>query len=113
MKYRIRFIGGPIGRWFRRHHWAGVTLPVPFWGVVVLLWEDGTEATLTAEQSIDRRREMRHEVLGHVPQVERMGSVRYLATILWQYAWCGHENAPMEIEARRLADEAHDNQERS
>lgn len=96
LRYATKYIGGPIGRFMRARGWAGVTLPVPFYGALVLMWEP--DSTII---------ELRHEILGHVPQVARLGTVRYVATILWQYARYGHHSAPMEIEARRLADAAH------
>jgi hypothetical protein len=99
-RYAVRYIGGPIGRQMRRWGWAGVTLPVPFFGSIVLMW--GQEANLG---------ELRHEVLGHVPQIARMGTAWYLTRILYEYIRYGHRNAPMEIEARRLTEAAHQQQE--
>lgn len=96
MRYKTKFIGGPIGKLLRRWTWAGVTLPIPFYGALVLIW--------TATGNDWSPDELQHEVLGHVPQVARMGAIRYLVRILYEYARYGHELAPMEIEARRQAD---------
>lgn len=112
MRYLVRYVGGPIGRWFRKRGWAGVTLPVPFWGAAVLMWDDG-RVDLLPQEVAWRNTELRHEILGHVPQIERMGAVKYLAAILWQYLLYGHYMAPMEIEARRLAAAHHDEMERT
>lgn len=99
LKYATRYIGGPLGRFMRGRGWAGVTLPVPFWGALVVIWTaDGKDWNLV---------ELRHEVLGHVPQVARMGAAWYLVRIFYEYIRYGHYDAPMEIEARRLADVAH------
>lgn len=94
-RHVTRYIGGRPGRLFRRLGWAGVTLPIPFVGALVVIWT-------TPEQPGDLL-ELRHEVLGHVPQIERMGAVWYLLRIAYEYARYGHEKAPMEVEARRLA----------
>jgi hypothetical protein len=39
-------------------------------------------------------------------QWARMGTVRYYLTYLWQVLRYGYKNAPMEIEAREVADGA-------
>lgn len=103
MNYATRYIGGPIGRTFRRWGWAGCTLPIPFYGALVLMWDADLTNII----------ELRHEILGHIPQIERMGAFRYIVTILWQYATVGHEKSAMEAEARRLADAAHEKEERT
>lgn len=95
MRCRTKYIGGVLGRAFRSKGWAGVTLPIPFYGALVLIW--------TTPSELGNILEVRHEVLGHVPQVERLGALRYIVTILWQYVLYGHDKAPLEIEARRLA----------
>lgn len=95
MRYVVRFISGPLGRRFRRWGWAGVTLPVPFWGALVIIW--------TADRKDWSPEELRHEVLGHVPQIQRMGTAWYLLRIAYEYIRYGHWAAPMEREARSLA----------
>jgi hypothetical protein len=95
VKHAVRFVGGPLGRFFRKRKWAGVTLPVPGWGALVIIW--------TANGMDWDQEELRHEVLGHVPQIARLGAFRYVVTILWQYARFGHRNATLEIEARKAA----------
>lgn len=95
-RHAVRYINGPVGRQMRRWGWAGVTLPIPFWGALVLIWEPGSNVI-----------ELRHEVLGHVPQIHRMGALWYLTRILYEYIRHGHRDAPMEVEARRLAEVAH------
>lgn len=97
MKVKIRYVGGPIGRWMRARRWAGVTLPLPFLGALVLIWATPEEPGNLLE--------LRHEVLGHCPQLERMGMFMYLVRILWGYARHGHYRSPLEVEARRLAGE--------
>jgi hypothetical protein len=42
---------------------------------------------------------IRHEQ-AHWRQWQRMGTVRYYATYIWQVLRHGYRNAPMEIEAR-------------
>ena len=36
----------------------------------------------------------------HWAQYERMGVLRFYVTYLWQWAWYGYEQHPMEVEAR-------------
>lgn len=98
MRHAVRFISGPLGRWFRKRGWAGVTLPIPFWGALVIIW--------TSDRHDWSPEELRHEVLGHVPQIERMGAVRYLVRIVYEYFRHGHYDAPMEREARKAAGQA-------
>lgn len=107
MTSATKFIGGPLGRWFRDRHWSGVTLPVPFYGALVLMWLGrDREWTLI---------ELRHEVLGHVPQVEELfqkygsmiGTCIYVGRALYQYVHYGHINAPFEIDARIRAANEH------
>ena len=45
------------------------------------------------------QRLIRHEQ-AHWRQWQRMGTVRYYATYLWQVVRYGYRNAPMELEAR-------------
>ena len=44
----------------------------------------------------------KHEV-AHWEQAQRMGVLRWYVTLLWQYARYGYRNAPLEIEARKVA----------
>lgn len=99
-RYTVHYVEGAIGRLMRKWEWAGVTLPIPFWGALIVMW--GDEANIT---------ELRHEINGHVPQVARLGTIRYLVTILYQYAKYGHWDAPLEVEARRLTAAAHEKEE--
>lgn len=89
----VGHVGGPIGRFMRARGWAGFTLPLPFRRAHVFMWGDSS----TGE-------EMLHEQ-AHVDQIERMGSARWTAVILWQYLTKGYKNAPLEIEARAAAGE--------
>jgi hypothetical protein len=45
------------------------------------------------------QRLIRHEQ-AHWRQWQRMGTVRYYATYIWQVLRYGYRNAPMEVEAR-------------
>lgn len=64
---------------------SGVTLP-PF-GVFILA------------ERINDERLIRHEQ-AHWRQWQRMGTIRFYATYIWQVLRHGYRNAPMEIEAR-------------
>lgn len=99
MRHTVRYVNGPLGRWFRARGWAGVTLPLPFYGALVIIW-----LPPTGEWNVV---ELRHEVNGHVPQIDEMGTIKYLVTVLWQYARYGHDLAPIEIDACKRADAAH------
>ena len=73
-------------RWFlRRFGFAGVALAP--WGIFILA------------EHMHSRRLIRHEQ-AHWRQWQRMGTVRYYATYVWQVLRHGYRNAPMEIEAR-------------
>lgn len=87
----------------RRWGWSGVTLPIPFTGALVLIWLPPSKEWNVVE--------LRHEVLGHIPQIREMGTIRYLATVLWQYARFGHAKAPIELDAIRRAEESHQNED--
>ena len=76
---------GLIGWFLRRTGFAGIT--VAPWGIYILP-ENLTNTNL-----------IRHEQV-HWAQWQRMGTVRFYATYLWQVARYGYWNAPMEREAR-------------
>ena len=69
----------------RRTGFAGVAL-APF-GIYIL------------PEQLDNNRLIRHEQQ-HWRQWQRMGTVKYYATYLWQVARYGYRNAPMERKAR-------------
>jgi purine-cytosine permease-like protein len=72
--------------WFlRRTGFAGVALAP--WGIFILA------------EHMHSQRLIRHEQ-AHWAQWQRMGTVRYYATYIWQVLRHGYRNAPMEIEAR-------------
>jgi hypothetical protein len=72
--------------WFlRRFGFAGVAL-APF-GIFILA------------EHLHSQRLIRHEQ-AHWRQWQRMGTMRYYATYVWQVMRHGYRNAPMEIEAR-------------
>jgi hypothetical protein len=73
--------------WLRRTRWAGLALP-PLGAWV---------------EDLNNERLVRHELI-HWAQWQRMGTVRYYATYLWQVLRYGYRNAPMEIEAREVTD---------
>lgn len=97
MSLTLAIIAGPIGWLFRKFGWSGVTLPCGRRRVLVLMW--ATKAKPPTLEEID------HEVLGHVPQIRELGGFRYITRILYEYARYGHDNAPMEIDARRRAEQ--------
>jgi len=76
---------GLIGWVLRRTGFHGVALAP--WGIYIL------------PAAIHSQRLIRHEQ-AHWRQWQRMGTVRYYATYLWQIVRYGYENAPMEVEAR-------------
>lgn len=65
-------VAGPIGRWFRRRNWAGVTLPLPFVTLIVY-WGQGNPDPL-----------MRVHEWAHVEQNGR--DLFWLASWI-RYAW--------------------------
>ena len=69
----------------RRTGFHGVALAP--WGIYIL------------PAAMHSQRLIRHEQ-AHWRQWQRMGTVRYYATYLWQIVRYGYENAPMEVEAR-------------
>ena len=102
MRVKIITVGGFIARLFdddKGWDWHAMTLPIPWYGVVVVLW--GKQE----QEKID------HEVHGHVPQVKRywakygplLGSLLFKLHFAWQYLRYGYENAPLEREAVALA----------
>ena len=73
-------------RWFlRTTGYAGICLPPV--GIYILA------------EHLHSQRLIRHEQ-AHWKQWQRMGTVRYYATYVWQVLRYGYHNAPMEIEAR-------------
>ena len=80
---------GLIGWTLRRTGFAGVCLAP--WGIYILPEHLASERLIRHEQQ-------------HWRQWQRMGTVRYYATYLWQVARYGYKNAPMEIEARDASD---------
>jgi purine-cytosine permease-like protein len=75
-----------VVRWFlRRTGFAGVCLAP--WGIYIL-----------AEHLLSQRL-IRHEQQ-HWRQWERMGTIRYYATYVWQVLRYGYAASPMEVEAR-------------
>ena len=76
---------GLIGWTLRRTGFHGVALAP--WGIYIL------------PAAMHSQRLTRHEQQ-HWRQWQRMGTVRYYATYLWQIVRYGYRNAPMEVEAR-------------
>ena len=76
---------GLIGLVLRRTGFHGVALAP--WGIYIL------------PAAMHSQRLTRHEQQ-HWRQWQRMGTVRYYATYLWQIVRYGYRNAPMEVEAR-------------
>ena len=76
---------GLIGWVLRRTGFHGVALAP--WGIYIL------------PAAMHSQRLTRHEQ-AHWRQWQRMGTVKYYATYLWQIVRYGYENAPMEVEAR-------------
>ena len=76
---------GLIGWVLKRTGFHGVALAP--WGIYIL------------PAAMHSRRLTRHEQQ-HWRQWQRMGTVRYYATYLWQIVRYGYRNAPMELEAR-------------
>ena len=73
-------------RWFlRTTGYAGICLPPV--GIYILA------------EHLHSQRLIRHEQ-AHWRQWQRMGTLRYYATYVWQVLRYGYHNAPMEIEAR-------------
>jgi len=73
-------------RWFlRRTGYAGICLAP--WGIFILAEHMYSDRLIRHEQA-------------HWRQWQRMGTVRYYATYIWQVLRHGYRNAPMEIEAR-------------
>jgi hypothetical protein len=82
---------GLIAWLLRRTGFAGVCLAP--WGIYIL------PEHLTSPDLIEHEQR-------HWAQWARMGTLRYYATYLWQVLRYGYKNAPMEIEAREVADGA-------
>ena len=76
---------GLIGWALKRTGFHGVALAP--WGIYIL------------PAAMHSQRLTRHEQ-AHWRQWQRMGTVRYYATYLWQIVRYGYRNAPMEVEAR-------------
>ena len=76
---------GIIAWVLRRTGFAGVALAP--WGIYIL------------PEHMYSDRLIRHEQV-HWQQWQRMGTVKYYATYLWQVLRYGYRNAPMEREAR-------------
>ena len=76
---------GLIGWVLRRTGFHGVALAP--WGIYI------------RPAAMHSQRLIRHEQ-AHWRQWQRMGTVRYYATYLWQIVRYGYRNAPMEVEAR-------------
>ena len=76
---------GLIGWVLRRTGFHGVALAP--WGIYILPEHLSGERLIAHEQQ-------------HWRQWQRMGTVKYYATYLWQVARYGYRNAPMEMEAR-------------
>ena len=76
---------GLIGWVLRRTGFHGVALAP--WGIYIL------------PAAMHSQRLTRHEQ-AHWQPWQRMGTVRYYATYLWQIVRYGYRNAPMEVEAR-------------
>lgn len=85
---------GCFADWMADRGWGGVTLPW-FGGALILFW--GTPLAEVAD----------HEYDVHVPQIRRMGGLRYLAAYAWHWlrivvrnrgftGW--HDQHPMERE---------------
>ena len=73
-------------RWFlRTFGYGGITLP-PF-GVYILA------------EHLANQRLIRHEQ-AHWRQWQRMGTVRFYSTYIWQVLRHGYRNHPLELEAR-------------
>ena len=76
---------GIIAWVLRRTGFAGVALAP--WGIYILPEHMYSDRLIAHEQ-------------GHWQQWQRMGTVKYYATYLWQVIRYGYRNAPMEREAR-------------
>ena len=76
---------GALGWILRRTGFAGVCLAP--WGIYILPEHMYSDSLI------------RHEQV-HWQQWQRMGTVKYYATYLWQVIRYGYRNAPMEREAR-------------
>ena len=76
---------GIIGWVIRRTGFHGVALAP--WGIYILPEHMYSDRLIAHEQV-------------HWRQWQRMGTVRYYATYLWQVIRYGYRNAPMEREAR-------------
>ena len=76
---------GVIAWVLKRTGFHGVALAP--WGIYIL------------PAAMHSQRLIRHEQ-AHWRQWQRMGTVRYYATYLWQVVRYGYRNAPMELEAR-------------
>jgi hypothetical protein len=75
-----------IIRWIlRKTGFAGVTLAP--WGIYILAEHMYSDRLIRHEQA-------------HWQQWQRMGTVRYYATYIWQVLRHGYAAAPMELEAR-------------
>lgn len=91
MTVHERICTGWFARRMRASSWRGITLPVPFGGMLVLYWGVPTE-----DQAL-------HE-LAHCEQAQRMGKWRWAATILGEYIWHrSFRDTPLEREARQMA----------
>lgn len=76
---------GPIRWWLRLWGFHGITLP-PF-------------AIYILAERLDDEGLIKHEQV-HWAQAQRMGTLKFYATYLWQVLRYGYKNAPLEREAR-------------
>jgi len=91
-------VGGPVGRWFARRHWAAFTLPLPF-VCLIFYWHTGAPDPFTRV----------HE-FAHVDQDEAhpfflIFWVKYLA----QHVARGYRGNRYEQAARAVEDDARRN----
>jgi len=83
--------GRHIIRWvLRRTGFAGVALAP--WGIYILAEHMYSDKLVRHEQA-------------HWRQWQRMGTVRYYVTYVYQVLRYGYRNAPMEVEARKESED--------
>lgn len=90
-------VTGRFARWMRRRRWTAVTLPLPFFGPVILYWLNVGESGPLWFVRI-------HE-LAHAEQIRRYGPFGFIARYLWAMRK-GYRGNALENEAREAVDRA-------
>lgn len=90
-------VHGWFARWMRRgkRPWGGFTIPVLFFGAVILYWLDDDQIAPHDWVRLHERE--------HAKQIALMGALCFTAVYLYNRVRYGYRNNPLEVAARRAA----------